>query len=368
MYQRIPPQQRKLNKLPLKDTLTINITDFSKTCKLLFDSLYAMSIGQQHQNIISSSPMHSPTLMQNVHNINNDQQQQQQQQQQQTINPLQFMNLLIEADKNLQKTLKQRTEIVKIQKEIEEKDQLISSLTYSLKDVESFLENEIQEIDDSNSTANNLGVQSKFTSILKKKKNASGMDDSASTSSFIDNATDEQIQKNKTIEISPEELISYAHKISGTTSAPFGYDPNVPLISLYKPPAPQEDLVRMSTLFNRLPPNILKVYGLAEKDLIASATVQQQKQQVSPTLDSKMDLDNQPTNKDQQFEQPTPTTTTNTATTNTAGNQPPLGLTSPPTSIQPPSKIKLDLDLNPDLDSDEESDEDDSNEDVDWDE
>lgn len=50
----------------------------------------------------------------------------------------------------------------------------------------------------------------------------------------------------------PEELVDYAHKVSYTTSAPPGWQPNMPLI-MHRPPAPQEDEMRSGILYQTLP-------------------------------------------------------------------------------------------------------------------
>jgi hypothetical protein len=47
-----------------------------------------------------------------------------------------------------------------------------------------------------------------------------------------------------------EELVGYAHKLSFTTSAPAGFVPGKDFLGLFKPPAPQEPQMQISTLHN----------------------------------------------------------------------------------------------------------------------
>ncbi|KYQ89018.1 putative mediator complex subunit 4 [Tieghemostelium lacteum] len=320
----IPLQHKKKS---LKEILISNLTDFNRTSHLLFESFHSLAIPNQQQ-----------------------QQKQQQNQQkidqpQQNVNPLQFMNLLIESDKNLQNSLKQlekhqkyQNEIVSVQKEIEEKDKLIATLASNLKSIESFLENAILQ----DTSEGNANTTSATNGILVTKK--------------------EQIEQQKSLgternEVTPNELISYAHKISGTTSAPFGYQPNTPLMTLYKPPAPQDDMMRASTLFRKLPVNILKYYGLEESDITTPINTmspvlqaQQLEQQSQIDQQQQMDVDEQQQLQQQQQQIITPPL-----------NQPMMN--------QP--FASLDLDLNSDLESSDQDDDDDeedksSDEEVDW--
>ncbi|EFA75401.1 putative mediator complex subunit 4 [Heterostelium album PN500] len=339
--------QKTPNNRSLKENITISINEFNKACKILFESFAvqaSMQSGQQQQqqqqNVISS-----PNLYGINPNVQTQQQQQQQLQQQQymSITPqqqlqiLQRMSMLIEADKLLQKTLKQleqhqtyQKEIVAIQKEIEEKDKQITTLASNLKDVEILLENEISD---------------------------------ASKNEDIKERT-----------ISPEELISYAHKISGTTSAPYGYQSNLPLMPLYKPPAPQEDMMRSSTLFTRLPLNLLRFYGLAEKDLAlpSTPTTSLGGKGVSPISNNALDSDRD--NADSaSFDGMNTADDQSVSTGAGVGEQQPkllvpppnLPISTPPFNKQGPMLTSLDLDLNPDLEDDDDDDDDDDNDDND---
>eukprot|EP01133_Synstelium_polycarpum_P017742 gene17742-21158_t len=237
------------------------------------------------------------------------------------------MKALIEADIKLQRTLKQmeqhliyQKEIVAIQKEIEEKDAVIASLAANLKSLETVLEQEISEVTTKN----------------------------------------EQLK---------EELISYAHKISGTTSAPYGYRTDLALMPLYKPPAPQEEMMRASNLFIKLPLNLLQFYGLADVDLSTPTPLPGGVK--SPISDEDGGSDQQPNlhqSMDQQQQQQSAMDT---------GTKLLVPISTPPLKNPQAMMANIDLDLNPDLEDDDESESDDSesgddsddsgNGEVDWD-
>lgn len=172
-------------------------------------------------------------------------------------------------------------------------------------------------------------------------------------------------------EVSPEDLISYAHKISGTTSAPFGYQPNAPLASLFKPPAPQDEMMRSSVLFTKPPPHVLKYYGLAEIDVTTPT--------MAANISSPFSIGGNvgdvttPTSKEQEDQQQQQQQQPQQQLSQSQQSQQQTESELQPIQsiLQPPQQLNIDLDLNPDLDSsgddDDEDDDDEESEEVEWD-
>ncbi|KAK5582360.1 hypothetical protein RB653_003943 [Dictyostelium firmibasis] len=339
---------KKINEIsgrPIWEYLSRDISDFQRVSRTLFECFSSLATGallnpQQIQQIglpndqISSSA--TPAMV------------------------LQLMNNLIDADKSYQNSLKKlekhqkiQKEITDIQKEIEEKDKLISTLALNLKDIESFLENELSQ--DNVNINNGNPSENIVNEVLIDLKQP----DDAAASASIDNIVNR--------DVSPEDLISYAHKISGTTSAPFGYQPNAPLASLFKPPAPQDEMMRASVLFTKPPPHVLKYYGLAEIDV------------TTPTLTANISSPFQmggtdsttPTSKEQEEQLSQTQQQQQQQPTQQQLSQPTDSELQPIQSIlQPPQQLNIDLDLNPDLDSsgdDDDDDDDEESEEVEWD-
>ncbi|GAM19014.1 hypothetical protein SAMD00019534_021890, partial [Acytostelium subglobosum LB1] len=354
----------------MKDRISINIAEFNKAYRTLFESLYQMSqvqqtttsaaaaagpttsgatgvqTGAQTNAAAATAPMPSP-VNNPVYNNQSPSQgpttaatpppptqtQLQQQLQMQQMLPLQNMSLLKEADKSLQQSLKQleqhqlyQKEIVAIQREIEEHDQIISNLASKLKEAELLLENEISD--------------------------ASRGDDI------------------KEREVYPEELISYAHKISGTTSAPYGYQTHLPLIPLYKPPAPQEEMMRMSMMFARLPLQLLRFYGLAEKDLALASPIAlgQRTPTAGDQLDTAMDTNTDSQADDESAKLLQQQQLQQQQQQLLLQQQQQDKLLVPPSNLTMPTQpnkqgqqgfASLDLDLNPELEDEDESSEED---------
>ncbi|KAN0032310.1 hypothetical protein ACTFIV_006192 [Dictyostelium citrinum] len=330
---------------PIGEYLSRDISDFQRVSRTLFECFSSLATGallnpQQLQQIQLPSDQISnnatPAMV------------------------LQLMNHLIDVDKSYQNSLKKlekhqkvQKEITKIQKEIEEKDKLISTLALNLKDIESFLENELSQ--DNVNINNGSASDSTVNEVLIDLKQP---DDAASMDNIVNR------------EVSPEDLISYAHKISGTTSAPFGYQPNAPLASLFKPPAPQDEMMRSSVLFTKPPPHVLKYYGLAEIDVSTPTMTANISSPFSmganvggdvttPTKEQEDQLQQQ-----QQQQQP-PQQQSQLQQQTESELQPIQSI------LQPPQQLNIDLDLNPDLDSsgddDDDDDDDEESEEVEWD-
>ncbi|KAN0050266.1 hypothetical protein ACTA71_003378 [Dictyostelium dimigraforme] len=323
---------------PIGEYLSRDISDFQRVSRTLFECFSSLATGallnpQQLQQIQLPSDQISNNATPSM--------------------VLQLMNHLIEVDKGYQNSLKKlekhqkiQKEITEIQKEIEEKDKLISTLALNLKDIESFLENELSQ--DNVNINNGNPSDSMVNEVLIDLKTP---DDAASMDNLVNR------------EVSPEDLISYAHKISGTTSAPFGYQPNAPLASLFKPPAPQDEMMRSSVLFTKPPPHVLKYYGLAEIDVTTPTMATNIASPFSmggnvgdvttPTSKEQEDQPQQPQQQPQQQLQ----------------QQTESELQPIQSILQPPQQLNIDLDLNPDLDSSggDDDDDDDESEEVEWD-
>ncbi|EAL61107.1 hypothetical protein DDB_G0292608 [Dictyostelium discoideum AX4] len=332
---------------PIGEYLSRDISDFQRVSRTLFECFSSLATGatlnsQQLQQIQLPIDQISNNATPNM--------------------VLQLMNHLIDVDKIYQNTLKKlekhqkiQKEITEIQKEIEEKDKLISTLALNLKDIESFLENELSQdnVNINNGNASD-GIVNEVLIDLKQPDDAASMDNIVNR------------------EVSPEDLISYAHKISGTTSAPFGYQPNAPLASLFKPPAPQDEMMRSSVLFTKPPPHVLKYYGLAEIDVTTPTMAANISSPFSiggnvgdvTTPTSKEQEDQQQQQQQQQPQQ-------QLSQSQQSQQQTESELQPIQSILQPPQQLNIDLDLNPDLDSsgddDDEDDDDEESEEVEWD-
>lgn len=68
-----------------------------------------------------------------------------------------------------------------------------------------------------------------------------------------------------------EELLGYARNVSSTTSAPADWNPSKPL-KLFRPPNPQEDMMRSSLLYKSMEPTDHPEKGMHEETLETRAT------------------------------------------------------------------------------------------------
>lgn len=55
------------------------------------------------------------------------------------------------------------------------------------------------------------------------------------------------VKSRETVSLNPQEVVAYAHRIAGTTSAPTYWKPGFPMFG-FAPPAPQEQMMRAGVL------------------------------------------------------------------------------------------------------------------------
>ncbi len=144
--------------------------------------------------------------------------------------------------------------ILQLKAELESKDRVVVHLAAQLKQAENTLQQIIEQI----ATFANILPSSPRGRAAAQSHNQQGVYISKTNDHPGSCLSCSNIRLSHCVTclaVDVESLIAYGHRLSYSTSAPVGWNPNLPHMQQFRPPAPQEHNIRAGLYYTNPPPS-----------------------------------------------------------------------------------------------------------------